>query len=159
MAGKLSECRSKLHTALRTATLRNDFEGQAVLVNCLLRNYLHYNLYNQADKLVLKATFPEQASNNEWARYYYYLGRIKALQLDYTEAHKYLLQASRKAPQGSASGFKQHVHKFLVVVSLLLGNIPERQTFLAADLREALRPYLPSPRLSSQETSIGLQRW
>jgi len=142
MAGKLSECRAKLHTALRTATLRNDFEGQAVLVNCLLRNYLHYNLYNQADKLVLKATFPEQASNNEWARYYYYLGRIKALQLDYTEAHKYLLQASRKAPQGSASGFKQHVHKFLVVVSLLLGNIPERQTFLAADLREALRPYL-----------------
>ena len=26
---------------------RNDFEGQAVLINCLLRNYLHYNLYNQ----------------------------------------------------------------------------------------------------------------
>jgi len=156
MAGKLAECRGKLHTALRTATLRNDFEGQAVLVNCLLRNYLHYNLYNQADKLVLKATFPEQASNNEWARYYYYLGRIKALQLDYTEAHKYLLQASRKAPQGSASGFKQHVSKFLVVVSLLLGNIPERQTFLGADLREALRPYL----LLTQAVKSGdLQRF
>ena len=41
---------------------------QAVLINCLLRNYLNYNLYNQADKLVLKSTFPEQASNSEWAR-------------------------------------------------------------------------------------------
>ena len=60
--------RSALHARLRTATLRNDFEGQAVLINCLLRNYLHYNLYNQADKLVLKCTFPEQASNSEWAR-------------------------------------------------------------------------------------------
>ena len=60
--------RPALHARLRTATLRNDFEGQAVLINCLLRNYLHYNLYNQADKLVLKCTFPEQASNSEWAR-------------------------------------------------------------------------------------------
>ena len=42
--------------------------SQAVLINCLLRNYLNYNLYNQADKLVLKSTFPEQASNSEWAR-------------------------------------------------------------------------------------------
>jgi len=142
LGGSLASCRAVLHTHLRTATLRNDFEGQAVLINCLLRNYLHYNLYNQADKLVLKATFPEQASNNEWARYYYYLGRIKALQLEYTEAHKYLLQASRKAPQSSASGFKQHVSKFSCTVELLLGNIPERQSFLAPQLREALRPYL-----------------
>ena len=26
---------------------QNDFESQAVLINCLLRNYLHYNLYDQ----------------------------------------------------------------------------------------------------------------
>ena len=113
---------------------RNDFEGQAVLINCLLRNYLHYNLYNQADKLVLKCTFPEQASNNEWARYYYYLGRIKAMQLDYSEAHKHLLQSARKAPQNSAAGFKQHVAKLSVTVDLLLGNIPERQTFLLKEV-------------------------
>ena len=86
IVGQLADSRNTLHSRLRTATLRNDFEGQAVLINCLLRNYLHYNLYNQvkgfdelelihineivlqADKLVLKCTFPEQASNNEWAR-------------------------------------------------------------------------------------------
>jgi 26S proteasome regulatory subunit N3 len=126
MVGRLAETRDVLHSRLRTATLRNDFEGQAVLINCLLRNYLHYNLYNQADKLVLKSTFPEQASNNEWARYYYYLGRIKATQLDYSVAHKHLLQSSRKAPQNSAAGFRQHVAKLSVTVELLLGNIPER---------------------------------
>merc|ERR1712013_172111 len=139
MVGQLADSRTMLHSRLRTATLRNDFEGQAVLINCLLRNYLHYNL---ADKLVLKCTFPEQASNNEWARYYYYLGRIKATQLDYSEAHKHLLQSARKAPQNSAAGFKQHVAKLSVTVDLLLGNIPERQTFVAAEVKQSLAPYL-----------------
>merc|ERR1712002_195648 len=139
MVGKLADSRSMLHNRLRTATLRNDFEGQAVLINCLLRNYLHYNLY---DKLVLKSTFPEQASNNEWARYYYYLGRIKAMQLDYSEAHKHLLHSNRKAPQNTAAGFKQHVAKLSVTVDLLLGNIPERQTFVAPEVKHSLAPYL-----------------
>ena len=38
-------------------------------------------------------------------------GRIKAIQLDYTEAHKNLVQALRKAPQHAAVGFKQTVSK------------------------------------------------
>ncbi|CAF2644415.1 unnamed protein product [Rotaria sp. Silwood2] len=41
----LDTIRPFLHSRLRTATLRNDFEGTAVLINLLLRNYLHYNLY------------------------------------------------------------------------------------------------------------------
>jgi len=142
VVNELDTIRAALHARLRTATLRNDFEGQAVLINCLLRNYLHYNLYNQADKLVLKCTFPEQASNSEWARFYYYQGRIKAMQLDYSEAHKYLVQSSRKAPQNSANGFKQHVTKLSITVELLLGNIPERQVFLQKELKVALHPYL-----------------
>ena len=36
-------------------------------------------------------------------------GRIKAIQLDYSEAHRHLVQAIRKAPQFSAVGFKQTV--------------------------------------------------
>ena len=38
---------SFLHARLRTSTLRHDEEGQAVLINLLLRNYFHYNLYDQ----------------------------------------------------------------------------------------------------------------
>lgn len=141
LTNQLDKIRGFLHLRLRTATLRNDFEGQAVLINCLLRNYLHYNLYDQADKLVLKSTFPESASNNEWARFLYYLGRIKAARLEYSAAHKYLVQAMRKAPQTTAIGFRQTVQKLAITVELLLGDIPERQIFRQAALRRSLAPY------------------
>lgn len=141
LTNKLDSIRGFLHSRLRTATLRNDFEGQAVLINCLLRNYLHYSLYDQADKLVSKCVFPETASNNEWARFLYYLGRIKAARLEYSAAHKHLLQAMRKAPQNTAVGFRQTVQKFLIVVELLLGDIPERQIFRQASMRHSLASY------------------
>jgi 26S proteasome regulatory subunit N3 len=141
LVGKLDQIRLLYHSRLRTAILRNDFEGIATLINALLRSYLHYNLYDQAQKLVSKSTFPLQASNNEWARYFFYLGRIKAIQLEYTEAHKNLLQAVRKAPQNEAVGFKQIVNKFSVVVELLLGEIPDKATFRNPQLKKALAPY------------------
>lgn len=47
-----------------------------MLLNLLLRNYLHFNLYDQAEKLVSKSVFPELANNNEWARYLYYTGEL-----------------------------------------------------------------------------------
>lgn len=50
----VSHMSSFLLKRLRTATLRSDFEGQAVLINCLMRNYLHYSLFKQAAKLVSK---------------------------------------------------------------------------------------------------------
>ncbi|KAL1440366.1 hypothetical protein MTO96_001192 [Rhipicephalus appendiculatus] len=138
LVDRMSDIRSFLHSRLRTATLRSDYEGQAVLVNCLLRNYLHYNLYEQASKLVSKSAFPEAASNNEWARYLYYLGRIRAIQLDYSEARRHLLQAIRKAPQHAALGFKQTL---AITVDLLLGDIPDRSIFRQAPLRRTLAPY------------------
>ncbi|KAF8782416.1 26S proteasome non-ATPase regulatory subunit like protein [Argiope bruennichi] len=141
LLGCLSNIRSFLHSRLRSAVLRNDYEGQAVLLNCLLRNYLHYNLYEQASKLASKSVFPEMASDNEWARFLYYLGRIKAIQLDYSEAHKNLLQAIRKAPELSAVGFRQTVYKLAITVELLLGDIPDRSLFRQPQLRKSLAPY------------------
>ncbi|XP_034244232.1 probable 26S proteasome non-ATPase regulatory subunit 3 [Thrips palmi] len=141
LTNQLDKIRGFFHSRLRTATLRNDYEGQAVLINCLLRNYLHYNLYDQADKLVSKCNYPETASNNEWARFLYYLGRIKAARLEYTAAHKHLVQALRKAPQHAAIGFRQTTQKLAVTVELLLGDIPERQIFRQAALRRSLGPY------------------
>lgn len=38
---------SFFQACLRTTTLRHNEEGQACLINLLLRNYLHYNLYDQ----------------------------------------------------------------------------------------------------------------
>lgn len=138
---QFSSVKSLLHRRLRTATLRNDYEGQAVYLNCLLRLYLHYNLYDQAAKLVSKSMFPEVASINEWARFLYYLGRIKAAQLEYTEAHSNLVQALRKSPQHTAVGFKQTVQKLAITVELLLGEIPDRSIFRQQIFRRALAPY------------------
>ena len=70
----------------------------------------------------------------------YYYGRIKAIQLEYTEALDYLVKSLRKAPS-SAVGFRQTVEKLRVTVELLLGNIPERQLFLQQANKEALAPY------------------
>ncbi|KAL0076148.1 proteasome regulatory subunit C-terminal-domain-containing protein [Phycomyces blakesleeanus] len=143
LTGRLAEIRPLQLAAHRTATLKHDDETQATLLNLLLRNYFVHNLYDQADKLVSKCAFSENAGNNQAARYAYYLGRIKALQLDYTSAHTYLTQAIRKAPQNNiTAGFQQTVNKFFIVVQLLMGEIPERSLFRQPILKKALAPYL-----------------
>jgi 26S proteasome regulatory subunit N3 len=61
--------------SLRTATLRQDNDTQATLLNATLKNYLELNLIDQADKLVSKTVFPETVGNNLLARYLYYIGK------------------------------------------------------------------------------------
>ncbi|KAF2071089.1 hypothetical protein CYY_007593 [Polysphondylium violaceum] len=141
MAKKLEQVRPALLKALRTATLRHNDEGQATLTNLILRNYLEYNLVEQADQWVNNTEFPENASSNQYARYLYYQGRIKAIQLDYAESYKYLTQAIRKAPQNTAAGFRRTVYKLLCIVQLLTGEIPERNIFSQKSLKVALKPY------------------
>ncbi|CAH8542510.1 unnamed protein product [Heterobilharzia americana] len=121
LVGRLEAVRSFFHARLSTATLRSNFDTQAVLINLLLRNYLHYQLHEQAHKLVSRVVFPESAPNNEWARYLYYLGRIKAIQLDYSAAHGYLVSA--------------------LLVELLLGQQPDRSIFRQTSFKAALHPY------------------
>ena len=83
LMGKSNQIRQELLTAYRTCSLKHDQVGQATLLNLLLRNYLEFNLYEQADTLMRKTAFPEgDASNNQLARYLYYTGRIKAVQLE-----------------------------------------------------------------------------
>lgn len=189
--GGLTAIRSQLLSLQRTASLRHDTETEATIINLLLRSYIvEANLYDQADKLVARAPFPRSsASNPQVARYDYYVGRIRAVQLNYTEAHVHLQQAIRRAPQASlpqesgaatdatpstaaaataaatttsttettagskresdpvgqsqtAAGFLQTAHKFLVVVELLMGEIPDRSIFRTPVLRKALAPYM-----------------
>ncbi|KAJ3373519.1 26S proteasome non-ATPase regulatory subunit [Kappamyces sp. JEL0680] len=134
---------SSIIAFLRTATLRQDNDTQATLLNIILKNYMSLNLIDQADKLVAKVVFPDTVGNNQISRYMYYLGRIKAIQLDYSESHRHLLQAIRKAPQTVATaGFQEAAHKLAVIVQLLMGEIPERTLFSQTNIRAALTPYL-----------------
>ena len=135
--------RPHLLAALRTSVLRKDQDTRATVTTLLLRNYLSTSHIIQADLLISHSEFPATASNNQIARYLYYLGRIRAIQLSYTEAHEHLVGASRKSPATpSAGGFYQAASKLLVVVELLMGDIPDRAIFRQPSLEHAMEPYL-----------------
>lgn len=93
-----------------------------------------------------KSLIPETAiiemfsSSFQLCRYLYYLGRIRTIQLEYTDAKECLLQAARKAPS-TARGFRIQCNKWAVIVRLLLGEIPERTTFMQQGMQKPLRPY------------------
>ncbi|KAL4884999.1 isoprenoid synthase domain-containing protein [Aspergillus karnatakaensis] len=151
-AATVTSIRQPLLAALRTAVLRKDVDTQATVMTLLLRNYLSTSHISQADLLISHNHFPPSASNNQIARYLYYLGRIRAIQLQYTEAHGHLIGATRKSPSShSARGFYQASHKLLVVVELLMGDIPDRAIFRQAALERALHPYF----LLVQAVSVG----
>ncbi|KAJ4963151.1 hypothetical protein NE237_023090 [Protea cynaroides] len=140
LTGDLAEIRGNLLALHRIATLRHDELGQETLLNLLLRNYLHYNLYDQAEKLRSKAPRFEAHSNQQFCRYLFYLGKIRTIQLEYTDAKESLLQAARKAPV-AARGFRVQCNKWAIIVRLLLGEIPERTVFMQKGMKKALRPY------------------
>ncbi|KAK1829384.1 proteasome regulatory subunit C-terminal-domain-containing protein [Podospora conica] len=134
--------RPTLLSALRTAVLRKDIDTQASVIVILLRSYLQTSHIAQADLLVSHTQFPENAANNQVARFLYYLGRVRAIQLSYTEAHEHLVAATRKAPTSAcALGFSTTATKLLLVVELLMGDIPDRATFRQPSMEAALRPY------------------
>lgn len=138
----LISIRGKLLAALRSAVLRKDEDTQASVTTLLLRNYLATADITQADLFVAQTKFPSTAPNNQVARYLYYLGRIRAIQLSYTEAHEHLISATRKSPTTTvATGFYQASTKLLIVVDLLMGDIPDRATFSQPRLERALEPY------------------
>ncbi|CEM37052.1 unnamed protein product [Vitrella brassicaformis CCMP3155] len=95
-------------------------------------------------KLVSKTTFPENLrSSAQYARYLFYIGRIKAVQLEHSDAHGKLTTAIRKAPQGpkAARGFRLAATKMAIVVELLMGDIPDRSTFNQDELKKSLSAY------------------
>jgi 26S proteasome regulatory subunit N3 len=150
--------RKNLLDALRTATLRKDQDIQAAVTTLLLRNYLLTSHITQADLLISHTKFPTTAANNQYARYLYYLGRIRAIQLSYTEAHEHLTGASRKSPTSyKASGFYQASTKLLIVVELLMGDIPDRAIFRQPSLEKSLQPYLQLVQAVSSGDVSGFQ--
>lgn len=144
LGGKLSQVRQKLLFIYRNACLHRDIMTQTVVVNLILRDYIKHNLYDLAVRFISKTSFPENLSSNaQYARYLYYIGKILAVQLDYSEAHRKITQALRKAPQHtqSAKGFKLASTKMEIVVELLMGDIPDRSIFSNKIMYKKLIPY------------------
>jgi 26S proteasome regulatory subunit N3 len=110
--GTLASLRPRLLSLHATAVLNHDDVGQEVILNLLLRNYLHYSLYDQAEKLRAQAQRPEAPrSNQQYCRYLYFLGRIRAVQLEYSEAKECLQQAARKVCFSSCPDYLAGAHQ------------------------------------------------
>ena len=139
--GQLPQVRALMFESYKTACLRKDLIGQATITNVILRSYLSQNLYEQARQFIIKTNFPQNVSNNQYSRYLYYLGRIKAVQLEYSESQARLIQALRRGPEIGAKGFRIQVQKLQVIVELLMGEIPNRQIFSQSFLQKPLSPY------------------
>lgn len=138
----LEAVRVPLMAGLRSATLRHDTETRASIITLLLRDYILSNDINQAYNLVEKTEFPNEATNSVVARYYYYLARIHAVQLDYSSANECAITAIRKCPQTKAAlGFLQSTTKLHIVVQLLTGEIPELSSFRDPSLEQSLKAY------------------
>jgi len=140
--GNIRDARQTLLALHRQATSRLDAIGQETTLNLLLRNYVSLKQYELAEQLRSKTVLPSSRSSAQQCRYLYYLGRIRAIQLEYTEAKECLTQALRKAPNNAAWGFKLILTKWICIVRLLLGEIPERK-FLSSpsEMRSKLLPY------------------
>jgi 26S proteasome regulatory subunit N3 len=123
----------------REACLRHDSYSQATLLNVILRILILRNQVDSARQLAEKTEFPSAAPHAEVARNQYYIGRIAALQLNYSQALTHLTQAMRKAPEKTAAGFKLTVQKLSVLVELLTGEVPSRKTLVTTP---GLQPYI-----------------
>ena len=137
----LKSIRPQLIAAHRTACLRLNEHGQAALINLILRSYTEANLVAQAIKFDSKTEFPGSASNNQQIRHLYYMGRVYAIQTDYSNANDSLIRAMRKAPTNTGLGFRITVYKLAICVQLLMGDTPDRSWFSEAELKHALEPY------------------
>ena len=137
-----------MNDKLIAAKTRKDQKAKTSAAIDILRTFILANNYQSAESFVtsFKKGLPESANNNDWARWYYYLGRLEAIKgtgLDtYKKALKNFELALRKAPQNGAVGFKQEVNKWIVLVKLLVGEIPERSLYRVKELEQVLHPYL-----------------
>ena len=109
-------------------------------MNLLLRNYIRHSHFDAAHNLIEKTSFPEGKSNNEFCKYLYYTGRVKAVRREYTDALNRLNQAARKSPDG-AKGFRLQCQRAAIVVELLVGDIPNREIFADSLLYSHAFPY------------------
>ena len=78
---------SELQEAYRTACIEMDFISQVTLINCIIRYYLNNKNVEMARSFISKTKYIENISSYEDARYLFYIGKIEAIQMNYSDCH------------------------------------------------------------------------
>jgi 26S proteasome regulatory subunit N3 len=139
--GQLNEFVPEFLTAYRSACHRNDEQTQATIINYILRSYVKDQLYTQAANFIEICSLPENVSPNQQARNLYYEAKIQAVQMNYPEAQSHVIQAIRKASEYVGKAFRVQAIKLRIIVTLLMGEIPDRNMFSDPETKAELHPY------------------
>ena len=143
--GNQDEIINELQQAYRTACIEMDQISQVTLINCIIRYYLNNKNVEMARSFISKTKFIENISSYEDARYLFYIGKIEAIQMNYSDSYTHLASSFRKAPEKTAQGFKNLVNKYLILVQLLMGEIPDIKSLMKSNRvvdYEEFKPYL-----------------
>ena len=136
---------NELQQAYRTACIEMDFISQVTLINCIIRYYLNNKNIEMARSFISKTKFTENISTYEDSRYLFYIGKMEAIQMNYSESYTHLSNSFRKAPEKTGEGFKNLVNKYLILVQLLMGEIPDIKSLMKSNRVvdfEEFQPYL-----------------
>lgn len=139
--GQLNEFVPHFLDAYRAACHRNDEQTQATLINYILRSYINDQLYTQAANFIEICNLPENVSPNQQARNLYYESKIQAVQMKYPEAQAHVIQSIRKASEFTGKAFRVQAMKLRIIVTLLMGEIPDRNLFSDPEMKSDLYPY------------------
>jgi len=140
--GILNDFVPKFLDAYRAACHRNDEQTQATLINYILRSYIKDQLYTQAANFIEICSLPENVSPNQQARNLYYEAKIQAVQMKYSSAQAHVIQAIRKASEYTGKAFRVQAMKLRIIVTLLMGEIPDRSLFSDPEMKSQLYAYL-----------------
>ena len=136
---------NELQQAYRTACIEMDSISQITLINCIIRYYLNNKNVEMARSFISKTKYIENISSYEDARYLFYIGKIEAIQMNYSDSYTHLSSSFRKAPEKTGQGFKNLVNKYLILVQLLMGEIPDIKSLMRTNRvvdYEEFKPYL-----------------
>ena len=142
---KQDEIINELQQVYRRACIELDSISQVTLINCIIRYYLNNKNIEMARSFISKTKFIENVSTNEDARYLFYIGKIEAIQMNYSDSYRHLSSSFRKAPEKTGEGFKTLINKYLILVQLLMGEIPDIKSLMKSNQIndfEEFKPYL-----------------
>ena len=143
--GQQDDIINELQQAYRTACIEMDQISQVTLINCIIRYYLNNKNIEMARSFISKTKYTENISTYEDARYLFYIGKIEAIQMNYSDSYAHLSSSFRKAPEKTGQGFKNLVNKYLILVQLLMGEIPDIKSLMKSNRvvdYEEFKPYL-----------------
>eukprot|EP00917_Polyrhabdina_sp_WS-2016_P008913 GHVP01019889.1.p2 GENE.GHVP01019889.1~~GHVP01019889.1.p2 ORF type:complete len:426 (+),score=49.91 GHVP01019889.1:2177-3454(+) len=134
--------KEKIYTLLSKQVLVRNIQTQAVIVNGLLREAYITNNILLMKELSKVLVMPSETTFFRKAEYFYYMARINIIEQRYQEAYEKLTSALIMIPNiTNTLGFRQHLTKLYLIVSLLNNKIPKRSIFNGKHMKRSLNVY------------------